>query len=137
MTEAGRILADFQGCWSLERDVRHLDGGEARFSGTATWTPEGETLVYDETGWLTMSGQKAIPARQRYIWMPDLTVRFSDGRFFHRVPGAGGATAHGCTPDHYEGAYDFSRWPEFRVTWRVTGPRKDYRMLSTYRRSPV
>jgi len=44
----------------------------------------------------------------------------------------GGACAHWCDPDQYDGQYDFSRWPEWRCIWQVRGPRKDYRMTSLY-----
>jgi hypothetical protein len=73
-------------------------------------------------------------AERRYVWHPDLSVHFDDGRFFHKIPQEGGATDHWCDPDSYEGCYDFSKWPDFGVTWRVTGPRKSYRMHSLYKR---
>jgi hypothetical protein len=73
-------------------------------------------------------------AERRYLWSADLSVWFEDGRFFHNVPPHGGPTAHWCDPDQYDGQYDFADWPAFRVTWRVRGPRKDYRMETLYRR---
>jgi len=81
-----------------------------------------------------MPGQVPMTAVRRYIWQPDLTVWFDDGRFFHQVPGRGGQTQHWCDPDMYKVAYDFTHWPQFQVTWEVSGPRKDYRMVSQYTR---
>ncbi len=129
-----RQLADFQGQWRLERDIVHADGTSARFVGRAVWECSGADLDYAETGELAVPGQAPITAGQRYIWRPDLTVWFSDGRYFHTVPARGGRTRHWCAPDRYDGEYDFDPWPRFRVTWRVSGPRKSYRMVSTYRR---
>jgi hypothetical protein len=82
---------------------------------------------------VTQDGARFLGER-RYLWALDLSVLFEDGRFFHKVPPLGGATAHWCDPDQYDGMYDFSDWPEFAVTWHVRGPRKDYRMETQYRR---
>ena len=71
---------------------------------------------------------------RRMLWGPGLSGAFEDGRPFHDVPTEGGAVSHWCAPDRYDGHYDFSRWPEFRVEWRVRGPRKDYQMVTDYRR---
>jgi len=90
-------------------------------------------LRYQETGELTIAGHLPVTASRGYIWHPDLTVHFDDGRHFHSVPPLGGQSAHSCDPDQYEVTYDFSDWPEFRVDWQVSGPRKNYAMFSVYR----
>ncbi|MBK0326943.1 trigger factor [Rhodobacteraceae bacterium F11138] len=130
-----RTLTDFRGSWQLEREISHADGTLAAFRGQALWQPDVQGLRYDETGHLTIQGRAPVTACQRYVWQPDLTVWFADGRFFHQVPAVGGATTHWCDPDRYEGVYDFDAWPAFRVIWQVDGPRKSYRMISTYRRA--
>lgn len=130
-----RVLGDFAGRWRLDREIAHDDGSRARFTGQAEWRPVPAGLDYRETGTLVLAGQR-MQAERRYLWRPDLSVCFADGRFFHQVPPQGGETAHWCAPDRYEGHYDFTAWPEFRVRWRVTGPRKAYRMTSHYRRLP-
>ena len=81
-----------------------------------------------------MDGKTPMQAERRYRWSTDLSVYFDDGRFFHCVPKSGGETQHFCDPDMYKGTYDFAEWPTFRVTWDVRGPRKDYRMTSTFTR---
>ena len=126
-------MADFEGLWRLERRMVHGDGVEARFLGEAVFRPVSDGLAYEEVGRLTLPGQPEMEARRRYLWKPDLTVWFDDGRFFHQVPLAGGETAHWCDPDQYDGVYEFSDWPVWRVTWIVRGPRKAYRMESEYR----
>ena len=43
---------------------------------------------------------------------------------------------HHCDPDMYNVSYDFTRWSQrkkqWRSVWTVLGPRKDYKMLSSY-----
>lgn len=73
-----------------------------------------------------------MTASRVYLWKADLSVWFDDGRYFHTVPAQGGATDHWCDPDQYDVRYDFAEWPDFRVTWRVEGPRKSYTMVSDY-----
>ena len=134
MGDRARRLDDFTGAWQMQRDIRHADGGRARFEGTARLEVAGDDLAYREEGMLLMPGQPAIKAERRYRWGPDLSVFFDDGRFFHRIPPEGGETGHWCDPDTYLGHYDFSSWPVFTVRWQVTGPRKDYQSVTTYRR---
>jgi hypothetical protein len=129
-----RKLADFEGHWSLTRDIVHENGPPAFFEGEAHWTPQGDGLAYLEAGMLTVQGLAPIQGERRYVWGPDLTVYFEDGRVFHHVPPRGGPVSHWCDPDQYDGRYDFSHWPSFEVEWQVNGPRKAYRMTSTYRR---
>lgn len=129
-----RQLRDFEGHWSLSRRILQDKGPEAQFAGQALWTPEADRLIYRETGTLTVAGQLPMRAERCYHWHEGLRVHFDDGRFFHTVPPEGGETTHWCDPDSYHGRYDFTQWPAFEVTWRVTGPQKSYRMHSLYQR---
>ena len=92
-------LADFEGEWRLERRIVHDDGTRARLQGMALFRRVPEGLAYEEVGRLMVPGQPEMEARRAYLWQPDLTVWFEDGRFFHRVPGEGGETGHWCDPD--------------------------------------
>lgn len=130
-----RRLNDFLGEWVLNRKVIQKDGPPATLTGNAVWRPEATGLLYEENGQLEIEGHAPMLTSRRYHWHPDLSVTFEDGRFFHVVPASGGATQHWCDPDHYAVAYDFVGWPVFQVTWQVTGPRKDYTMVSVYHRS--
>ena len=127
-------LSDFEGLWRVERVITPASGPAARFSGTALWAPENDTLRYREDGQLHMAGQPAMKAEREYIWTRDLDVLFPDGRFFHTVPLDGTKTQHWCDPDTYSGRYNFDRWPVFHVTWAVKGPNKDYTSQTKYRR---
>lgn len=129
-----KVLADFAGTWRIERTITPLSGPVARFDGTAHWRPSADGLDYVETGMLRMEGTTPMQAERRYRWVRDLSVYFDDGRFFHKVPAQGGRTQHFCDPDTYTGTYDFDTWPSFTVTWQVRGPRKDYHMISVFKR---
>jgi len=129
-----RTLADFAGHWDIARWITPDAGPTARFAGQAEWRPTGDGLAYAETGMLYLDGATSMRAERRYRWNADLRVYFDDGRFFHQVPAAGGQTEHWCDPDTYVVTYDFSAWPRFDTVWHVTGPRKSYRMASTFTR---
>jgi hypothetical protein len=128
-----RRLRDFEGAWTFSREVVEAAGRAAHITGRAVWTADGAGLRYVETGEMRLPGHAPMRVERSYHWDADLGVFFADGRFFHHVPPAGGATAHWCDPDQYDGVYDFAPWPAFCVTWRVRGPRKDYRMTTHYR----
>lgn len=130
-------LQDFRGDWSLLRDIAdHRSGTAGRFEGTARFTPAGAGLDYVETGLLTMAGQPPMQAERRYVWRSEdgrFVVAFADGRPFHDFTPSRPEASHWCDPDSYRVTYDFSAWPLWTGTWRVSGPRKDYEMISSYR----
>jgi hypothetical protein len=131
-------LQALEGRWRLSRVIRNADGSEAQLSGVTVFRRDGEGLVQEEEGWLTLPGGAApLRAARRYRWAEaenGLEVRFEDGRPFHAVPlGIARPEAeHDCAPDVYRVAYDFADWPHWRAVWSVTGPRKDYVMTSDY-----
>ncbi len=107
------------------------------FSGRVSYEPDDAGLTYREEGLLRPPGRPAMQAERRYLWRAsgdDIEVRFEDERFFHTIPKGVYATAtHDCVPDRYNVIYDFRSWPQWHSVWEVSGPRKDYRMLSMYR----
>ena len=125
-------LSAFEGTWRLARVIRGADGYEtARLDGVATFAPNGLGLKLTETGVLTTGGA-SVEAHRTYFWRPSpdgIEVLFDDGRPFHII---GASTQHDCAPDTYLGTYDFSAWPTWTLTWRVSGPRKDYVSASHY-----
>lgn len=135
-------LEAFTGEWVLEREIEDVRAGRTgRFSGRATFRPAAAGgLAYREEGTLAFGDGPAMTATRDYLWRDAgagvIEVLFGDGRFFHRfmpeeeAPG----DLHHCDPDVYRVRYDFARWPFWRAEWRVTGPRKDYAMVSGYRR---
>jgi len=131
-------LADFAGTWTIRREIRDFRAGSTlRFDGVAKFAGETAALVYVETGRVHLPDGHVLAASRRYLWRAvaaGIAVQFENGRPFHSFSLAGSrATAtHHCDPDTYDVAYDFSQWPLWRATWRVSGPRKHYEMVSDY-----
>lgn len=131
-------LSDFRGVWMLSRRIVQSNGPEGRFTGQAVFTPEGAGLRYHEAGQLELAGAAPLQAERAYLWQAEgaqIVVRFADGRAFHRFDPEAPAAAHWCDPDDYRVRYDFALWPDWSAEWRVTGPRKDYVMISRYSRA--
>ena len=131
-------MRDFEGLWSLSREITDTRAGTTgRFDGTARFTPDGDGLLYVETGQLVLSGALPMQAERRYIWRIDgnaIAVDFDDGRPFHTFAPAAPEASHWCDPDSYAVTYAFEDWPVWSSSWRVRGPRKDYEMTSIYAR---
>jgi hypothetical protein len=97
-------------------------------------------LRWTEEGVLRMAGAETR-ARRVYLWRltpPDMVdVAYEDGRHFHAFAmalGSGADVAHDCPPDVYSGSYAFENPDRWRLSWRVRGPRKDYRMTTSHAR---
>jgi hypothetical protein len=133
--------ADLAGRWTLAREISDGAGGlSARFDGSAILAPMDGGLSYDETGTLTLTAGGQFAATRRYLWQIDgagVRVLFADGKPFHSfTPGQMADPAdHLCGADRYRVRYDWSGWPCWRMEVSVTGPRKDYRTDSLYRRA--
>ncbi|WP_040482815.1 DUF6314 family protein [Yoonia vestfoldensis] len=132
---------DFAGRWQVLRRIDDRHGAmQGDFTGMAVLNPAGEHgLIYTETGQMRIGAAPVMQAVRRYLWEVAeglVTVRFEDGRDFHSFAPAGQAagTDHPCGDDHYTVVYDFTRWPDWRATWDVRGPRKDYTSVTDYRR---
>jgi len=130
--------SDFIGAWDIARTIADKSGGpDGRFAGQATFHPRPDGwLDYVETGTLTVGDGTPMRAERRYLWRVDgqgAEVRFADGRPFHAFDWDGARATHPCGDDTYRVRYDFSGWPEWIAAWDVTGPRKDYRMVTRHR----
>ncbi len=96
-----------------------------------------DAYLYSETGQLSYGGGQPLVATRQYLWRSEagrLVVHHSDGRAFHSFDPAAPEAHHICTPDDYRVRYDFSGWPDWQAEWTVSGPRKDYTMISRYSR---
>lgn len=131
-------LMEFAGPWRVERRIDDRQAGaQGHFVGQALLAPDGAGLLYREEGLLSFPGMAPMQATRSYLWRTqadEIAVFFEDGRRFH-VIGETGQDRHWCDPDIYDVHYDFSRWPEWSARWDVSGPRKDYTMVSHYRRA--
>jgi Family of unknown function (DUF6314) len=132
-------LRSFAGLWRIERRIEDVRAGRTgAFAGEARFEPAAGGLAYREEGALSFPGAAPMRAERRYLWRDGgagtIDVFFADGRFFHRFDAedAAPAASHDCPPDLYRVRYDFRGWPRWQAEWRVTGPRKDYGMVSSY-----
>ena len=120
----------------MTRTIEHADGRVDRLTGRCRFTRSVPRLLQDEEGWLE-TAEGRFQASRRYVWGEKpgrLEVHFHDMRPFHSIPlgVAHPETVHLCRPDRYEVVYDFSNWPDWRTVWTVEGPRKSYRMETSY-----
>lgn len=110
-----------------------------RLIGRAIFTPSADGLIHDEEGELRF-GAHLGPASRRYRLIVDGsssgTVHHADGSLFHALDLASGRTdiLHRCGEDMYRGRYRVLDENRFAVSWRVTGPRKRYRLATLHRR---
>ena len=136
-------LADFTGRWHLARRIRDRATGQVMtLAGEAVLEPDGAGLRQREQGRLITGDGRALPAERHYLWRTEgalIALRFADGRPFVRFDPreARPQATHDCAPDLYLGRWDFAAWPMWEQHWRVTGPRKDYSMTSTYTPAPA
>lgn len=132
-------LADFEGRWTVARQIENAVGPDAVFTGRVLFEPGEGGLVHREEGQITFDGQTAMTATRVYVWRAaaaGVDVFFDDGRYFHHIAdGKNPSDRHDCVPDVYDVAYDFSGWPRWSSVWRVTGPRKDYVMRTRFERA--
>lgn len=105
----------------------------------ARFTEEGGGLRFSESGALAYGGVTMEAARDyRFEILAEdrFRVFFADGRFFHEtlVRGEVAQVTHDCAPDLYRGRYRLDGPARWRLSWRVTGPRKDLVICSVFSR---
>lgn len=128
------------GIWRLDRILvdGHLGQGGS-MEGTALFAPSGVRLLYSEAGILRFGGH-AGNAGQSYVYdFPEpgrASISRHDGSRFVDVDLTRGQSSvvHHCGDDVYHGTFEVSASAEWRVEWRVAGPRKDQRISTRYRR---
>lgn len=131
-------LADFEGRWRITRRIEdHWMGTTGLFEGLARFTPDGQGLGYHEVGELKLPQEVPLAASRRFLWRRDadgIEVLYEDGTLFHRIAGNTRVVQawHACGQDDYEVSYNFTHWPDWRMIWRVRGPRKDYTSISDF-----
>ena len=133
-------LKDFEGDWQITRRIEDRQSGRiGHLQGRAVFAPDSDGLDYTESGLLEFPGQQPLTATQRYLWRSEnneIAVFFADGRAFHQFDPSQPhpQASHDCPPDWYDVRYEFTDWPNWRATWSVTGPRKDYVSVTEYHR---
>lgn len=128
------------GSWRIERRLVDRNHGiSGTFSGRATFTPAGTSLLYEERGALEFGAYRGT-ADQRYVYefpAPGRAiVRFRDGRLFHELDLSSGQAAfeHACDPDFYSGQVTATGPTGWTSAWTIAGPRKRQEIRSLYTR---
>lgn len=126
-----KTLPDLEGTWRISRRIIHQN---ARFHGTATFTRQGDDLVYAETGQLHLL-HTTTDAYRSYIYRPNKMgwqVLYDDGRAFLNLQFQDGVArdTHDCWPDLYRAVFKIRNENEFLYAFAVNGPRKNYFAVS-------
>jgi hypothetical protein len=127
------------GEWRLSRRIHDLRLGlRGRLEGRASVTAAATELRLEESGRLVF-GSHVCDASQHYrIVLDDAGAQVfrADGSHFHDLDLSSGSARilHRCGDDLYRGRYRALNRDAYRVAWRVTGPRKNYRITNLYTR---
>lgn len=132
-------IAFLTGSWTVAREVHDDHSGlDGAFTGVARFVPEGDGLVWIETGRLRLGSHEGEASRTLRI-VPEgdgWAVRFEDGRPFHPLDLRSGVSVvdHPCGEDHYVGGLRAESRDAVEIRWRVSGPTKDQTIVSRYTR---
>lgn len=129
------------GKWFLERALydSRLDKN-GYLEGTGVFVPEGDGLVYRESGRLTFGVYDDHVSRE-YLYSfagPGVAqVYFADGRPFHELDLHAGEAAvrHVCGDDTYAGVIRAESPDCWTASWTIGGPRKSIQISSRYCRA--
>ena len=134
------LRAFLTGAWRISRTVKDARSGQdGGFEGTAVFAPLADGgLLLTESGTMRLGGYTG-PAEQTYRYaFPDGPGRAEvfrhDGTPFHRLDLATGTAeaVHHCGADLYQGMFRVLGPDEWIVEWAVSGPRKDYHMVTRH-----
>lgn len=147
------VFNNFQGHWAFDRVVLNThENTEEKASGEAVFTaagiPDQDRLKYIENGFLQLSShQKKIKFSRRYLYQRienAIEVYFDDGidkgLLFQKLTLDSNSalfkgSEHLCRLDKYNSTYLFLSENEFQTTYTVVGPKKNYTIVTDYRRA--
>jgi hypothetical protein len=141
------------GTWTFDRVVTdHLAGDLVRVRGTVEFSNESDaSVLWSERGTMergatTVDVQRVlhvVPRAGEPVGASGWDVTFEDGREFHPWQPERWVE-HLCGADTYRGLVEFpdpdtadAGEEAWTLTWRVSGPRKDYEMVTRLRRPSV
>lgn len=137
-----KVLQQLVGEWELSREMP----GESKAFGTASFTPNVDSLLYHEDV-VFCDADLQLVAYQKYeyrLGKSGIDIYFVLGenagkRFMslHIENGTSGMRArdlHVCKDDEYTGIFEFRNPDCFVTRYDVKGPRKDYTIRTEYRR---
>lgn len=142
-----RPVADLRafllGAWRICRTIRDARSGQdGGFEGTALFAPLPDGgLLLTESGTMRLGDYAGLAEQTyRYAFPVDpgrAEVFRHDGTPFHELDlttGSADATHH-CGADLYRGAFRVEGNDEWVAEWSVSGPRKDYHMVTRHIRA--
>lgn len=137
------LRAFLTGTWRIARTVKDARSGQdGGFDGIALFAPLPDGgLLLTESGTMRLGGY-AGPAEQTYRYAfaggPGRAQVFRhDGTPFHELDLTTGSAdaVHQCGADIYRGSFRVERHDEWVAEWSVSGPRKDYHMVTRHIRA--
>lgn len=127
---------DLIGTWSLDRQLLDLrTGARGTVVGTLEITSDGDGARWFERGAFTWGGVTREATRSLRLARMDGAwwLTFADGGLFHPWR-PGSDVEHPCRADLYRGRIDVESLRAMRMSWEVTGPDKDHRYDTQFRR---
>ncbi|QAU44895.1 DUF6314 family protein [Bradyrhizobium guangzhouense] len=141
--DASEVMKRLTGSWSFNRLIEW----QGSMQGVATFTPlDAGSLAYREQGRLRLLNGTEFEAGRDYVFRTrvrgfDVFFRETPPRLFHAIELVAsdggdltGSAGHRCNLDHYQSTYTFRGEGGFVIRHAVSGPRKDYTMVTTYAR---
>jgi hypothetical protein len=131
--------ADLVAVWSLDRQLLDArNGASGSVVGTLEIAPDGPEFTWFERGSFKWGGVARPATRSLRLVRIDGAwwCTFADGGLFHPWR-PGSAVEHPCRADLYRGRIDIEPPDEMRMSWAVTGPDKDHRYDTVFRRLPA
>ncbi len=145
MTEAANFLTFLPGTWHIDRQINVKGRAESKFQGLAHIRPTDirGTFSYHEEGRFVGEDVK-LEGYRDYIYKvknDTLTILFADahrmGEHYVTLDFSNGATAQDtylCGDDIYGHIFEIISGEHFMTETTVSGPEKDYRLITNYRR---
>ncbi len=131
ITDDDDSLRFLAGTWSTHRRLLDRAGGMTGvFTGTTSFTPDGEGLRWDEEGtvsWPHFEGRALRTYLVRVSAPGVMEIRFPDGRLLCTLDLRSGLARdeHTCFPDTYRVDFAIRSLSRIEYCWEVTGPLKD------------
>jgi len=138
-----QLVSFLPGLWKLKRHITHAfptiesyDAfGEAKFS-----VLEDNVLLYQEEIQMRhLKTGEVNDGTQEYFYKYEPSLEewckyFKDGRLFYKLDffEKEASGAHMCQDDRYEARYLFDSNEKISLTYTVKGPKKDYRLETSY-----
>lgn len=126
------LISFLRGSWKISREIIENENGKiTRAEGKASFSMASDGLKYSDNVQLGSN----IDSFQEYLYKIEddqLIVCFKDTSLFYEL-GDDGYASYQCNEDNYGIEYVF--YPEsFTLTYYVSGPKKDYTMITKYKR---